>query len=193
MTMKLLGLAGHAGAGKDYTYAALRANLEPGVIVERVAFADGLKFDIEEALEVGPFDLPALRDKPYSPEIRSLLQWWGTELRRDQYGDDYWIRKGMEMVREADQWADLVVITDVRFQNEADAVREAGGMVVGIVAPRSVREDRIGKLPPQHASEEIDFEIDAFIDSQAKGGIAIPSSVHEYIDGHLGLWTIYAE
>jgi hypothetical protein len=189
MTMKLLGLAGHAGAGKDYTYAALKADLAPQV-VERVAFADGLKFDIEEALGVTPYDIPALRDKPYSPEVRSFLQWWGTELRREQYGDDYWVLKGMEMVEEMAGYADLVVVTDVRFQNEADAIRKSRGMVAEVWATREVRSGRLGgDLPPSHASEVIDFEVDARISSMKDGQVRIPPGINRYL-GRAGAYSV---
>jgi hypothetical protein len=175
---RLIGLAGSAGAGKDHAYGVLKTLLAPWT-VERVAFADGLKFDIEEALDVSPYSLPMLRDKPYTPEIRALLQWWGTELRRDQ-DEDYWVNKGMEMVAEANGYADLVVITDVRFANEADLIRKNGGLVVEVYAPQKIRMVRLGGIaPPSHASEVIDFEVDAMIDNS--GTTIIPPMVNEYI------------
>lgn len=160
--MKLLGLAGHAGAGKDHTFEYLKELLAPRH-VERVAFADGLKFDIEEAFDVSPYELAAIRQKPYSVEIRALLQWWGTELRRSQ-DENYWVDKGMEMVREAAGYSALVVVTDVRFVNEANAITEAGGLVCEITADESIRRERLGgRLPAAHASEVIDFDTHAII------------------------------
>ena len=177
--MNILGLAGHAGAGKDYTYEHLMALLEP-LHVERVAFADGLKFDIESALGVLPYDLPALRDKPYPEEIRMLLQWWGTELRREHHGDDYWVLKGMEMAEEASRYAHLVVVTDVRFANEAKVIRERGGIVAEVYASPEVRAARLGgDLPPAHASEVIDFAVDTTVLNEDDP--VLPSVVLDYL------------
>ena len=177
--MNIIGLAGHAGAGKDHTYRYLKDLLSPLHVV-RVAFADSLKFDIEEALGLTPYELGAIRQKPYTDEIRMLLQWWGTELRREHYGDDYWVRKGIEMAEEASTYAHLVVVTDVRFQNEAEVIRAHGGIVAEVIAQPATRAARLGgDLPPAHASEEIDFYIDAFIDSDRE--TIIPDVVLDYL------------
>lgn len=162
--MRIIGLAGHAGAGKDHTFEYIRDDLLAEFAVRRVAFADGLKFDIEETLGLLHFDLVAIRHKPYSPEIRALLQWWGTELRREQYGDDYWVKKGMKMAEDLWPHSDLIVVTDVRFANEAKAIRLAGGIVAEVYASPETRAARLGgDLPPAHASEVIDFAVDSTI------------------------------
>ena len=146
---------------------------------ERVAFADGLKFDIEEVLGLTPHELTSIRSKPYSVEIRKLLQWWGTELRRGQ-DENYWVKKGMRMVNEAAGYADLVVITDVRFENEAGLIRANHGLVVEVYAPAKVRAERLGgNLPPNHASEVIDFEVDAMIDNS--DSTIIPPTVNVFL------------
>lgn len=86
------------------------------------------------------------------PEARRLLQVMGTEVGRDMFGEDAWI----EMVGRQVKALPLgvpVVITDVRFQNEADYVRSLGGIVVRIARP--------GKGPVNdHASDKIEFEAD---------------------------------
>ena len=179
--MNILGLAGQAGAGKDHAYSYI-TKIFSGV-VERVAFADGLKFDIEEALGLTPYDIPAIRSKPYSDEVRRLLQWWGTDLRREHYGDDYWVRKGIANAEEASQWAGLVVVTDVRFANEAQIIRDHGGIVAEVIASNAVRAVRTGGLVvPEHESELIDFSVDAVIDNGVDGRNPIlPPLVLDYI------------
>lgn len=71
---------------------------------------------------------------PYSP--RQILQWWGTDYRRAQR-ETYWIDKVRAQLlcpyggaMEQD-W----VITDVRFQNEADLVQELGGQLGLVLRP----------------------------------------------------------
>lgn len=53
-----------------------------------------------------------LYKKPTPAPVRSLLQWWGTELRRSQ-NENYWIN----MLKSTIQYP--AVITDIRFPNEA--------------------------------------------------------------------------
>lgn len=148
----IIGLTGRAGAGKDYTYKWLA---DQGYRVLRFAWADNLKREVEAVL-ADNMHLPALWNKPYPPEVRALLQWWGTDLRRSE-DPQYWINKMkgqlspfIEGGHSEDQAA---VITDVRFPNEADAVRDLGGTIIRIWAPTNVRKERLGKLPPEHASE----------------------------------------
>ncbi len=161
---KILGLAGQAGAGKDYTYQHLvnthLAIIDNPLVVVRVAFADGVKEDIEDALQT---DIEMLWSKPYPDEIRKLLQWWGTELRRAQ-DEEYWSKKGIAEAKRLAALVHLVVVTDVRFANEVDVIHEAGGRVYEVVAADVVRRERLGgELPPAHASEEIDFDTDGII------------------------------
>lgn len=90
------------------------------------------------------------------PEPRIILQRLGDGVR--QFDPEFWVRAGMDaaesqregyslhpVIRQAlvdsgnDAPADRdprpVVITDVRYPNEADAIREAGGTLVRIVRP----------------------------------------------------------
>lgn len=80
-------------------------------------------------------------DVPYSP--RQILQWWGTDYRRAQC-ETYWIdrvRKRLMLASDA-HW----VISDVRFQNEADLVLEIDGLI-GLVTRPGV------ELVANHVSE----------------------------------------
>jgi hypothetical protein len=97
---------------------------------------------------------------------REMLQQVGTELFRDRLDSGVWIRslfsgftpyfkltsaEGMEETQP--KW----IITDVRFKNEADAIRERGGIVLNIVR---------GSNSDTHATENsldgysFDFTID---------------------------------
>ena len=150
--MKWIGLTGRAGAGKDFTFVELQKLLPE---LKRVSFADGLRHDIEDALEIE--HLPALWEKPYSDDIRRLLQWWGTEFRRAQ-DQDFWVKKAEVFAFRAMSRGQAPVFTDVRFPNEAEMIRKNGGVIVRITAPLRTRERRLGTLPPEHASE---VEMDA--------------------------------
>lgn len=160
---KFLGLAGQAGAGKDFTREWLceRSSLD----VIRVAYADEVRREIAEVLVGGRMcELADAFTKPYNIEVRRLLQWWGTDFRRTE-DPDYWVKRGIAHAVEIALRAPvdtLVVFTDVRFENEAEAIREQlGGLVFEVRASDEVRAARTGgTVTPAHASEDIDFEVD---------------------------------
>jgi len=179
--MKVIGLTGYAGAGKDYVCDLLVEDYD----AVRVAFADGVRLEIEDVLSPGTFSshdhkLPAVWAKPYSPEVRKLLQWWGTEYRRAE-NEDYWVDKGVGRIQRAGARFNLIVVTDVRFVNEAKAIQGLGGIVLEVAADQAIRARRLGgSLPPAHASEVIDFETDGIIrnDDETKA----PALLWEYLD-----------
>jgi len=72
-------------------------------------------------------------DAPRTP--RQILQWWGTEYRRAQH-DRYWTRAMLSrMVSHQRAGETRFAITDVRFDNEADMVRAAGGVLWQVTRP----------------------------------------------------------
>lgn len=60
---------------------------------------------------------------------RWVLQFWGTEVFRQGFHSDIWIASLENKLRKT---KDNIVVTDVRFSNEIDAIRNAGGIVVRI-------------------------------------------------------------
>lgn len=138
---RLIGIAGAAGAGKDTAAQVLVAE---GWV--RESFADRMRqailaldpwvdsprgyFRLSLGVEALGWDA-AKRDYP---EIRRLLQKFGTEAGRDIHGTDCWVDLVLTPWLRAAEQPDLV-ITDVRFENEARAVREAGGAIVQIRRP----------------------------------------------------------
>ena len=72
---------------------------------------------------------------------RTLLQWWGTEFRRE-LDDNYWVKRLAERIElEKPQ---IALITDMRFPNEMAFCKEYG---------ETVRVDRNDLPPSTHASE----------------------------------------
>ena len=72
-------------------------------------------------------------DQPRSP--RQIMQWWGTEYRRAQ-SPRYWTQQLINRLayyrREGET---RFVVTDVRFDNEADSLRMAGGEIWQVIRP----------------------------------------------------------
>lgn len=66
------------------------------------------------------------------PELtpRWVLQQWGTEVCRKGFHDDIWIASVENKMRKT---KDNIVISDVRFPNEINAIKKAGGLVVRVV------------------------------------------------------------
>jgi len=132
--------------GKDYTYREIN-RIDPQAV--RIAFADGVRMEVEKALGT---DLGVLYTKPYSDEIRRLLQWWGTDYRREE-DPEHWVKVGEDRAALLRGTGRYPVFTDVRFENEADLIRDYDGLLVRVVATEEVRKERLGELPPEHASE----------------------------------------
>ncbi len=143
----MIGITGRAGAGKSYLARELA---EMHGHVRHVSFASQLRKEIEAVL--GVRRITNLWVKPTSPEVRFILQQYGTEYRRAQ-DPDYWVKRGMAEAKTYtdDGWG--VVFDDVRFPNEADAIGLEGGLIVRVHTPSNVRTARLGTAVPDHASE----------------------------------------
>ena len=60
---------------------------------------------------------------------RWVLQYWGTEVCRGGFHDDIWIAS---LEHKLLSTSDDIVISDVRFPNEIEAIHRAGGKVIRI-------------------------------------------------------------
>lgn len=163
----LVGLIGKKRSGKD----TLAATLVEEFGFQRFAFADPLK-DAVSRLPIPVYD--TLTERPRyrclkdvlsehgwegAKEIRAvrrLLQEYGVAIREIQ--EDFWVRATLDRAVQHTHETGPSVITDVRFPNEADEVRDAGGMIVRIVRPGQDSTDT-------HASEVAldDYEEDVLV------------------------------
>jgi hypothetical protein len=155
-----IALMGRARSGKDSVAARLMGHHN----YSRVAFADPLR-DMALALDpwvVSPGDSAPLRlsqvvrnvgweqAKEYLPEVRRTLQALGQSVR--DVDPNFWLRLALDRV---DSIAGPVVITDVRYPNEAQALRARGFLMVRVWRPRypAVTVDAEGLAARQHVSE----------------------------------------
>lgn len=70
---------------------------------------------------------------PRSP--RQILQWWGTEYRRAQQ-PDYLVQRLLAKVQQhREAGVQHIIVTDVRFADEAAAIRTQGGQIWRIHRP----------------------------------------------------------
>lgn len=66
--------------------------------------------------------------------VRRILQWWGTEYRRNQDAD-YWTKAWSRKVEQLDLSQIHVLVDDVRFINELTAIKAHGGLIIKIERP----------------------------------------------------------
>jgi len=135
----IIGICGFAGSGKSEVASYLAKEHK----FKRVNFKDALLSEVREKFpdllrnfETGyrkSID-QLFSEKP--PEIRSLLQNYGTEVRRadDEY---YWINKWLSTIKETNRSgtdgnskSTNIVADDVRFFNELSAITEKDGILI---------------------------------------------------------------
>lgn len=148
-TQVVVGLIGRKRAGKD----TLAARLVQEHGFTRVAFADPLKAILWDMNPVVRGDMARLQwvvqregweAAKGLTEVRRLLQTLGVSVR-DRIGPATWVSTAMTQVLTA---GGPVVITDVRFPNEAAQITAAGGVLV-----RIVRDGLPQDAAAQHISE----------------------------------------
>jgi hypothetical protein len=144
--MKHIGLIGLAGSGKD---TAAKALISLGYM--RYAFADRVK---NLAWRFG-------WDGNKDERGRALLQNIGMAGR--QYDPATWI-KYVELMIEHETDLELIVFTDVRFQNEADYVRSIGGIIVRIVRPGIISGNHESELKQADIPADIEIVNDGTIE-----------------------------
>jgi hypothetical protein len=122
----IIGLTGYAQSGKDSVANILVENYG----YQRIAFADPIRkllYEMNPTVKDGGYRVQGVVDgygwdvaKTAFPEIRTLLQTLGVGARKT-FGDMFWVNQalsGLQLFGEANY-----VITDVRYPNEAKAIR----------------------------------------------------------------------
>lgn len=129
----LIGVTGRARSGKD----TLGAYLETFYQFERYAFAWPLKHGIRSMFGLDSRHTDGeLKETPLeilggrSP--RQVMQTLGTEWGRTHVAPDIWVDLGVAKWLENRDAGRSLVITDVRFENEAQAIRGEGGVVIHV-------------------------------------------------------------
>lgn len=137
MTFILIGLAAKARCGKD----TVAGYLGRSAGIAQYAFAYPLKRGVQEMF--GLTDEQTWNDSlkevvipEYGKSPRQLFQLAGTEFGRQMVAQDVWVRRAKVEIEERRRESALttsivngMVITDIRFENEAAMIREQGGTV----------------------------------------------------------------
>lgn len=126
----MFGIAGVARCGKDTLGKHLIHKLnKSGFPSIHISFASELKKDLDpflkEKLNISSFtDITSEKDI-----IRPLLVCWGTDICR-KIDSDYWIKKVEKQIKSSINNKIIVVITDVRYENEVKWIKENGGFII---------------------------------------------------------------
>ncbi|PZU95022.1 MAG: hypothetical protein DI527_02020 [Chelatococcus sp.] len=169
--IRTIGFCGAAGAGKSTAAERMVKRWR----FNHVRFAGPLKAMLAAlGLSVEQLD-GALKEEP-TPLLcgrtpRQAMQWLGTEWGRELIGSEFWIAAWRAAVERAPGFHGpgpafrgetgfdrLIVADDVRFANEAQAIRDRGGLVV-----RIERAGAGSASGPGHASERAEFVPDRII------------------------------
>jgi HAD superfamily hydrolase (TIGR01549 family) len=170
--VEIYGFAGKLGSGKNYLAEKVFSKmLEPKSTVF-LCFADQIKID-------GIYKKGLDRNKCWikkDEHTRRTLQTVGTEEGRDVFGKDIWTNNTKEwMIMHAFRGIKRIIITDMRFKNEFDFIKNLGGTNINVISPRrnkqALERESSGdpeklKVMAEHSSEvdldsgrEFDFVI----------------------------------
>lgn len=132
--LRLIGLTGLAGTGKD----TVREMLERDHGFTGLAFADPIRQMVRALLSENGFDTEymddrALKEQPIPTlgvSYRHIAQTLGTEWGRKCMGQRFWLQIAQAFIIDQRRQGEReFVVSDVRFANEAEWIKEAGGEV----------------------------------------------------------------
>lgn len=158
--MKLIGVAGQMGVGKD-TVGEMIRHISPQYEIKK--FAGKLK-EIAgmflgvpvEHFENRKFKMSKLGGEWGHMSVREFLQRLGTEAIRNGLHEDAWVNALFADYTPESHW----VITDCRFRNEFEIIRKMGGVLIKV--------ERYVETVSDHPSEcfvEVYDEYDYIIDN----------------------------
>lgn len=142
----IVALTGSAGCGKSLAAEILSGLLHPA---DRVSFADPLRAMARALLVRCGYSLDGA-DRLLTDRVakeapidglgvspRRLLQTLGTDWGRDQIKPDLWVMIWQRRTLSATRSGCSVITDDCRFPDEAERVRELGGLVIRLIRPQA--------------------------------------------------------
>jgi hypothetical protein len=155
-----IGLSGYAQSGKDTVAEVLVEDFG----YKKVAFADAIRealVVLNPRIEVANMAMrlsSAVKSfgweflKKEDTGVRELLQRFGTEVGREMFDQNIWVDLAIDLVPDGSR----VVFSDVRYPNEADAIKSAGGSVWRVNRPDIFG---VNDHESEHALKDYKFDI----------------------------------
>lgn len=173
----LVGLCGAAGAGKS----TVAAYLEHEHAFAQLALADPIVDMIGALFSAAGVDGAwmverALKEQPTTLGVsyRRLAQTLGTDWGRQIVAPDLWLRVATQRLASPALQAENVVVSDIRFPNEAQWLQARGGVLVRLLR----LEADLPAVQP-HASEQHWLTLPATHELLNYGSVA---TLHEQVD-----------
>lgn len=187
--MKIIGINGKISSGKSTMSAIIKSLLEnQNIQIEEKMFAFKLKqiVSILTGCEIKDLENQEFKNKPLGEEwykfvstksindipigpdmigietkyevltYRSLLQKIGTEAMRDCIHENIWVNALSSDLKEDKNY----VISDMRFPNELQAIKDRGGITIRITRPGTA----VGTHPSETALDNSTFDYEILND-----------------------------
>jgi len=137
----ILGVTGFIGSGKDTiadylcTFHGFKRISFAASLKDAVSAVFGWDRELLEGTTKSSREWRELKDEWWSNRLgmditpRWILQVWGTEVCRNGFHNDIWVASVENKLRNT---KDNIVITDCRFANEVNAIKNAGGYTMRV-------------------------------------------------------------
>lgn len=163
----IIGISGKSGAGKDTSAIFIKQIIESKSNKEviKLSFAKPLKKFISnyfgytyDEIEVLKNSNEYLKDISFKGEpvtMRQLLQLTAEEFK-NLYGKDFWLNRLKPLI-DFNNTNKIYIITDVRFENEYDFLKDNGGIMLYVIRDEINDYKHISEKPLHKAYDSIIF------------------------------------
>lgn len=179
--MSIIGISGKIGAGKDTLAAAIIKSDKRFV---QKSFAFKLKQIVSIISGTSIEDNLSQEGKKkvskiFNLSLGEMQQIIGTRVFRDNFDEQVWIKALFsDYNHETDYW----VISDVRFKNEANFVKQMGGLLVRIEGdPAKIRENSNRDLTHPSETDLDNYEGFDFKYHNVESLESLESFIQEYV------------
>lgn len=140
--MIIIGLVGTKSAGKDTFADYFIHTYSENTKIVKYAFATPLKKACKELFLLSDIQLSGTIEKEtidsrWGLSPRQMFQIVGTDFIRNGIDENFWLRHfehwiDSQLSIELSDRPSIVLVSDVRFQNEVNLIKEKGGIIIKI-------------------------------------------------------------
>lgn len=135
---KIIGFCGKAHSGKNYAADIIKSEYPNAEII---SFGDAVR-DMLKAIVDVDYIYKSGTKEDVIPELgvslRKLMQTLGAEWGRNSVSDSLWVDIFMMKVNKSK--SDIIIVPDVRFKNEYDAIVNNGGIIINIETDKNFKD-----------------------------------------------------